>query len=148
MPTRKVVVDHDQRLGPGLSVAWGPDKKVATFRQYGGNIAIFDISSQAEQKFFPDVSAFGLVFSPDGKTLVSASRDRTVKLWDLATYRVITTLQGQKEEVHSVAVSPDGKIVASGSDDHTIKLWKTKNSELLDTLIGHSYEIRDIKFSH
>ncbi len=65
-----------------------------------------------------------MAFSPDGKTLASASEDNTIKLWDMATGKEQTTLKGHGNWVQSVAFSPDGKTLASGSIDKTIKLWE------------------------
>ena len=60
------------------------------------------------------------VVSPE--ILVSGSRDKAVKLWDLTTGSCIKTLKGHRSWVGAVAViSPD--VVASTSDDNTIKLW-------------------------
>src|SRR5436305_754191 len=63
-----------------------------------------------------------VAFSPDGKTLASASSDKTIKLWDVATGKEQATLNGHTDGVSSVAFSPDGKTLASGSSDKTIKL--------------------------
>ena len=49
--------------------------------------------------------------------------DRTVKLWDVATGKLLASLRGHTGAVYTVAWSPDGKTLASGSDDRTVKLW-------------------------
>ncbi|MBR8840754.1 MAG: PD40 domain-containing protein [Stigonema ocellatum SAG 48.90 = DSM 106950] len=63
-----------------------------------------------------------VVFSPDGKTIATASRDKTVKLWNLSG-QLLHTLQGHSDEVYSVVFSPDGKTIATGSKDNIVKLW-------------------------
>jgi WD40 repeat protein len=73
-----------------------------------------------------------VAFSPDGKTLASASVDQTIKLWDVATGKEQATLKGHTEVVFSVAFSPDGKRLASGSKDGTIKLWDVAVSKQAD----------------
>ncbi|MDZ8070929.1 MAG: hypothetical protein RMY64_35825, partial [Nostoc sp. DedQUE08] len=72
-----------------------------------------------------------VVFSPDSKTLASASSDNTIKLWNLNTGKVITTLTGHSAVVISIAFSPDGKTLASASADSTIKLWNLSLDDLL-----------------
>jgi WD40 repeat protein len=52
-----------------------------------------------------------VAFSPDGRQVVSGSRDRTVRLWDAATSAALQTLRGHSGPVNSVAFSPDGLAV-------------------------------------
>ena len=48
--------------------------------------------------------------SPDGRTIVSGSRDRTVKVWEAESGRLLRSLEGHTGGVNAVAVSPDGQI--------------------------------------
>jgi len=60
---------------------------------------------------------------PDGRTLASASADRTIRLWDLKTQKPIRTLRGQYGELWTLDVSPDGRWLASGSKEGSVNLW-------------------------
>jgi WD40 repeat protein len=64
-----------------------------------------------------------VAYSPDGKTLASASRDKTIKLWGSKTGKLQATLEGHYDTVASLAFSPDGKTLATGGADKTILLW-------------------------
>ena len=85
-------------------------------------------------------------FSPDGTTLASGSRDKTVKLWDVETKQNIATLVGHTYWVKSVSFSPDGTTLASGSRDKTVKLWDVETKQNIATLVGHTYWVRSVSF--
>ncbi len=71
---------------------------------------------------------------PDGKTLISANGDRTIKLWDLTTGKELRTLNGHWQAVNSIAIHSDGKTLFSGSRDGSIKLWTLEMGEETRTL--------------
>jgi len=63
-------------------------------------------------------------FSPDSRLLVSASKDTTLKVWDVRTKKLHTDLPGHLDEVFAVDWSPDGFRVGSGGKDKAVRLWR------------------------
>ncbi|WP_446342811.1 protein kinase domain-containing protein [Coleofasciculus sp. F4-SAH-05] len=88
-----------------------------------------------------------IAISPDGKTLVSGSYDKTIKLWALRLGKPLHNVTGHSHRVTCVAISPNGQILASGSYDKTIKLWSLSTGKLLNTLVSRADRVRDIVFS-
>jgi WD40 repeat protein len=88
-----------------------------------------------------------VAFNPqDRGQLASASRDRTVKLWDVSRGEAIHTLEDESG-VLSVAFSPDGRKLASGGQDNTIKLWDVASGRKLLTCQGHADWVQSVAFS-
>ncbi|ETW77187.1 hypothetical protein HETIRDRAFT_326537 [Heterobasidion irregulare TC 32-1] len=78
-------------------------------------------------------SANSVAFFPDGSRIVSGSRDRTIRAWNVATWAAVgEPLKGHTEQVTSVVFSPDGKRIMSGSWDKTIRVWDAATHGLVD----------------
>jgi WD40 repeat protein len=90
---------------------------------------------------------YSVLFSPDGKTLVSGDAGGIIKVNNLNSAREHRTLIGHIQAVTSLALSPDGKTLVSGSGDSTIKLWNFSAGDEIQTLIGHSNSILSIAIS-
>ncbi|MGD1849947.1 MAG: WD40 repeat domain-containing protein, partial [Cyanophyceae cyanobacterium] len=59
-------------------------------------------------------------------TIISASGDSTVKLWDVNTGELLRTHSGHSHWEESASISPDGNNIVSASGDGTVKLWKVE----------------------
>jgi len=67
-------------------------------------------------------------FSRDGRYVVTASRDKTVRVWDTQTYSQFgDPLTGHTDNVWSASFSPDGNLVVSASDDGTVRIWNAQS---------------------
>ncbi len=74
-----------------------------------------------------------IAFSTDGKSVASANRDVSFKMWDVESGEVKTTGRSQGQ-VASVALSPDGTLIATGEFDNNVRLWEMGTGNLKQTL--------------
>ena len=86
----------------------------------------------------------GVAMTPDGKRAVSASADKTLKVWDLETGVALLTVEGHSGRVNGVAVTPDGKGLVSASTDRTLRVWDLETGVELRTLEGHVAEVSGV----
>jgi WD40 repeat protein len=85
-----------------------------------------------------------LSFTPDGTKLVSGSFDKTIKLWQVDTGKIVHTFTDSLKGVFALAVSPDGKLLASGSWDETIALWDLEGGNCIKHLTQHQSSVRSL----
>jgi WD40 repeat protein len=102
-----------------------------------------------------------LAYALDGNTLASASRDETVKLWDLVTGRVRATFRGHSGPVVSLAFAPGGKLLATAAQaldraqggrviavrGHEIKIWDVTTGQQKGTIEHRPGDVRSLTFS-
>lgn len=105
-----------------------------------GAIRIWDVNTGEQKKKFKGhknaVSA--VAFSPDNRTIVSASLDNTLRFWDIDTGKVKKTITGFGGYFRNVSVSADGKTLMSmGVSNSNIHLWNPNTGQHEKSFVGH-----------
>ena len=137
------------------SVAVNPTSDTFAGAGFDGKIRIWRSNSDGTQKLIRTLSGHEdtvsqVKYSPDGELIASASWDKTIKLWNRSTGKLIDTLK-HEEGVNAIAFSRDGQTLVSGSEDKTLKLWSLDNLDnkpkLIKTLTGHTDSIKAVTIS-
>jgi hypothetical protein len=86
-------------------------------------------------------------YSPDGKFIVTASRDRTAWVWNSSTAQLVAELKGHSAWVLSAAYNPDGKFIVTASRDGTARVWNASTAQIVAELRGHSGFVNSAAYS-
>ena len=87
------------------------------------------------------------VYSPDGKKVLTVSFDRTAKIWDAPTGKLLSELNGHRNGITTATFSPDSKKVLTGAFDNTAIIWDVFSGKPLAVLKGHSAEVSAAVFT-
>ncbi|MDV7389792.1 hypothetical protein RZS08_00505, partial [Arthrospira platensis SPKY1] len=90
-----------------------------------------------------------VAFSPDGRYVLTASNDRTARIWDAATGQSLHELTGHDQAVLCAAYSSDGKRIITGGEDNQALVWDVENGQpaVIARLEGHSAAVTGVAFS-
>jgi WD40 repeat protein len=100
-----------------------------------------------------------ILFTPDGKQLISAGDDKVIRIWDVASGRTVRTLRGEigdglAGKIYALALSPDGKLLAAAGrmeftrpGTQSIRLYDLETAQIAGLLEGHSGPILSLAFS-
>jgi platelet-activating factor acetylhydrolase IB subunit alpha len=81
-----------------------------------------------------------------GPFVISGSRDKTIKLWDVSTGQCLFTLIGHDNWVRGLLFHPSGKYIVSAADDKTLRIWDVKNKRNNKTLEAHQHFVTSLDF--
>ena len=88
------------------------------------------------------------MFHPVYTVIASCSEDATIKIWDMDTNKILTTLKGHTSRINDICFDEDGSFLASCSNDLSIKIWDMNKYKCLKTLNGHDHTISSIAYVH
>jgi WD40 repeat protein len=144
------------RVGDVNPIAFNPEGNILVTGD--GSIKLWDISDSALSTSVKEICTLsgytggvsGIAFSPDDKILASANSDKSIKLWQIPSGKLLATLNGHTGAIRTINYSPDGKLLATTGFDQTLKLWHVSNnggSEVFRTIISSVYVVNGIAFS-
>ncbi|MEJ2702558.1 MAG: protein kinase [Sedimentisphaerales bacterium] len=152
-------LDVSSALGnPPIGIAWcvdfSPDSKILAIGST--DLMLWDMAGKKQigTLAHPKNSVNCAVFSPDGKTLATQIFDDTFKLWSVATWRELISLEGYGSHYGAVEFSPDGrKLAVPRNADQAVTLWdvsilQTGHGEGPEAILtGHSEKVNAVAFS-
>jgi WD40 repeat protein/serine/threonine protein kinase/tetratricopeptide (TPR) repeat protein len=88
-----------------------------------------------------------VAFSPDGRSILTASWENTAWLWDAATGRPLRQLLPASTSFNCAAFSPDGKTILTGSWENTAQLWDAASGRPIGPPLVHASFVYSVAFS-
>ncbi len=134
---------------PLSAIRYTPDGQRLVVGSWGGLVHVLDADAQEISRIeLPSEDVYNavndLAISPDGSTVAAAVKDRTVRVFTLASGELTATLRGHLDYVEGVAFSPDGKTLATSSGDATVRLWNTVDWKPTAVLRGSLDTVRGV----
>jgi WD40 repeat protein/serine/threonine protein kinase len=93
-----------------------------------------------------EMPILAVAFSPNGKTALTVSRDKTARIWDAATGRLIGQPLYHQADVSAVAFSSDGHSILTGCNDNAVRLWQTSTGKPLGSPLYHRGRVLAVAF--
>jgi dipeptidyl aminopeptidase/acylaminoacyl peptidase len=90
---------------------------------------------------------FAVAFSPDSKRIATAGADRTIRVFEVESGKLLTQIEDHADWIFAIAFSPDGKRLASASRDKTAKVFDLEKKESLVTFPGHVQPVYTVSFT-
>jgi WD40 repeat protein len=147
---------------PGVrKVRFSPDGKMLAVLGGAHDVSLWDVSRATEvlrlKGFQRGVDS--MTFSPDGKILATGGGGyeepiqhgknflSELKLWDVASGKMLHSCVGHTFYAEDVAFSPDGRTLASAGGDFSTRLWDVKSGRELSRFTGHSHKVTSLAYS-
>ncbi|HEY2344094.1 MAG TPA: c-type cytochrome domain-containing protein [Chthoniobacteraceae bacterium] len=116
----------------------------------GGSLDLWNPATGELLRKLPKVHSdaiFGLAFSPDDQFLLSGAADRMARVVEVATGKIVRTLEGHTHHVLAVSWSQDGRTLATAGADNQVKLWDALTGDRKKSIEGCDKEVTSVAFA-
>ncbi|KAG1740187.1 quinon protein alcohol dehydrogenase-like superfamily [Suillus paluster] len=153
--TGKVIAKWIGHTQPVWAVCWSQDSRRVVSGSGDGTIRVWDVES-GKTIVGPIETGHAwvctVVYSPVSSMIATAGSckakdEQLIKIWDIITGTLVTTLKGHTRTVECLAWTADAKTLISGSADHSIRTWNTTTWEQVAVLDEHTNSVYDIAIS-
>jgi tetratricopeptide (TPR) repeat protein len=156
--TAKTVVRYPGHTGGVNALAIAPNGERFLSGSQDHTLRLWDIDSGQEirrfgaSRFFGGGNAHGdavvsIAYAPDGLRAISASWDKTLRLWDVESGKELRVYEGHQWLIHAVVFSPDGKHFLYGSEDQTTRLCEVETGQEVRRFEGHTSWVLGVAMS-
>ncbi|HEX3557709.1 MAG TPA: caspase family protein [Pyrinomonadaceae bacterium] len=149
-------------VAPSEVAAFSPDERLLVTSNGDKTVQLRDLSASEPgdaassggaagdgTRVFESYSSgvYATAFSADRHWFATGNKDKTIRVWEIATGRKVRTLTGHTGWVTSIAFSPDSKWLASASLSGAVKLWDNETGREAHALEGHTESVNAVAFS-
>ena len=134
-------------LSPSTASQGHKKNQVQTVDSHGDPLPVGAVARLGTTRFHQPW-AWCVVFSRDGKVLVSGGRDGRIHVWNPRSGKELRSFKAQGQYITCLAFSPDGKLLATGAyQSHDVRIWDFASGKKVASLEGHTHSVDCVAFS-
>ena len=134
----------DPKVNEVLAIEYSPSGKLLAVGGTKGNVVLYDADWLKERRTLKGELVIESVSFSHDETMLAVAAGNDVRIWNVATGKLLQTMTGHSQSVRCVRFSHDDATVISVSDDTTVKLWEVTSGNCFATLTGHKDKVNGL----